>query len=606
VDSQIDDVTTRRRAGEELERRVAQQAGVAALGLQALEGQDLRSLMDDAARIVASALDVELVKVGELLPGASELLIRAGAGWRAGVVGSDTEPAGSDSAAGYSLRSDDAVVSDDLAEEHRFDVPGLVHEHGARSAAAVVIGDRRAPFGVLSTLSQSPRRFSDDDVNFLHAVAHVLATTVERSRTELRLRDALEAERRRIARDLHDEALRDLSLALTDAQRAQPEGQLVAALKRVGHRLRSAIYDLRLAAEQQRPLRELLEELAQVHRAIADGVVRVQLDVHDGAPRGSFGHRGTELLRIVGEALTNALRHSGARSIRISAWACDRTLWVEVADDGRGFDPDSAATAAWTGLRGMRERVAGLGSELTVRSETGQGTSVRVGMPLVAEQALRAEPVRVLLVDDHAAVREAIALAFGQEPDFEVTGQAASLAEARQMLQDVDVAVIDLGLPDGYGGDLVRDLRELNPEAQAIVLSASIDRSEIARAVDRGAAGVLEKTNGLDEVVQAVRRLHAGETLLPLAEVVELLREAARDREREHEDRRAIGRLTPREREVLQLLAEGLDSKGIADRLHITVRTERNHVANILAKLGVHSQLQALVFALRCELIEIR
>lgn len=152
---------------------------------------------------------------------------------------------------------------------------------------------------------------------------------------------------------------------------------------------------------------------------------------------------------------------------------------------------------------------------------------MRAGMPLVAERALRAEPVRVLLVDDHAAVREAIALAFRQEPDFEVAGQAASLAEARQMLQEVDVAVIDLGLPDGYGGDLVRDLREVNPQAQAIVLGASLDRSEIARAVDRGAAGVLEKTAGLDEVVHAVRRLHAGETLLPLTEVIELLRVAA-------------------------------------------------------------------------------
>lgn len=598
------DVTARRRAGEELGQRAAQQAGVAALGLRALAGQDLQRLMDDAAHIVASTLNVELVKVSELLPGGSELLIRAGVGWRAGVVGSETEPADSDSAAGYSLSSADAVVSDDLAGDRRFNIPGLVHEHGARSAAAVVIGRRGAPFGVLGALSRSPRRFSDDDVNFLQAVAHVLATTVERSQTERRLRDAREAERRRIARDLHDEALRDLSLALTEAQRVQPEGQLVPALKRVGHRLRGAIYDLRLTAEQQRPLSELLEELVQLHRALAEGAVVVELDVRDGVPGGSFGHRGTELLRIVGEGLTNARRHSGARSIRVGAWASDRTLCVEVADDGGGFDPDSAATAAGTGLRGMRERAAGLGSELTVRSAPGEGTSVRVGMPLV--RAGRTEPVRVLLVDDHAAVREAIALAFRQEPDFEVAGQAGSLAEARQMLQEVDIAVIDLGLPDGDGGDLIRDLREVNPRAQAIVLSASIDRSEIARAVDRGAAGVLEKTAGLDEVVHAVRRLHAGETLLPLTEVVELLRVAAGDREREREDRDAIARLTPREREVLQLLGEGLDSQGIADRLHITIRTERNHIANILAKLGVHSQLQALVFALRHGLTKIR
>jgi DNA-binding NarL/FixJ family response regulator len=89
-------------------------------------------------------------------------------------------------------------------------------------------------------------------------------------------------------------------------------------------------------------------------------------------------------------------------------------------------------------------------------------------------------------------------------------------------------------------------------------------------------------------------------------DVVDLLRFAGRRREREREDRLAIEELTAREREVLQALADGLDSQAIADKLHITIRTERNHVANILAKLGVHSQLQALVFALRYQLVEIR
>lgn len=88
-------------------------------------------------------------------------------------------------------------------------------------------------------------------------------------------------------------------------------------------------------------------------------------------------------------------------------------------------------------------------------------------------------------------------------------------------------------------------------------------------------------------------------------QVVELLRYAGHQREQEHTDRQAIERLTRREREVLQLLAEGLDSQPIADRLHITLRTERNHIANILTKLDVHSQLQAVVFALRYDIVKI-
>jgi DNA-binding NarL/FixJ family response regulator len=229
-----------------------------------------------------------------------------------------------------------------------------------------------------------------------------------------------------------------------------------------------------------------------------------------------------------------------------------------------------------------------------------------VALPLATRRDESALPVRVLLVDDHAAIRQAIATAFEHEVDLEVVGQAGSLAEARQMLQAVDVAVIELGLPDGYGGDLINDLREAKPDAQALVLGADLDRAQVARAVESGAAGVINKTAALDEVVRWVRRLRAGETLLPLNEVVELLRYAARQREREHDDREAIARLTARERDVLQALAEGLDSQGIADRLHITIHTERNHINNILAKLGLHSRLQALVFALRYEVVEIR
>jgi DNA-binding NarL/FixJ family response regulator len=174
------------------------------------------------------------------------------------------------------------------------------------------------------------------------------------------------------------------------------------------------------------------------------------------------------------------------------------------------------------------------------------------------------------------------------------------------MLGDVDVAVVDLGLPDGFGGDLIKELRDVNPHAQALVLSAHLDRREIARAIESGAAGTLDKTASLDEVVEAVRRLRAGETLVPLEEVVDLLRLAARQRDREREDRRAIESLSPREREVLQLLAEGLGSSEIAGRLYISLRTERNHVASIFAKLGVHSRLQAVVFGLRYGIVKVR
>jgi DNA-binding NarL/FixJ family response regulator len=197
-----------------------------------------------------------------------------------------------------------------------------------------------------------------------------------------------------------------------------------------------------------------------------------------------------------------------------------------------------------------------------------------------------------------------------REPHLEVVGQVGTLAEARKVLEDgatkADVAIIDLALPDGYGGDLIKELREANSETQALVLSASLDRAEIAQAIESGAAGVLHKSALLDEVAEAVLRLKAGETLLPLEEVVELLRCAASRRDQEYEAHQVIALLTSREKEVLQALAEGLDSREIAERLQISIRTERNHMASILNKLRVHSRLQALVFALRYGVVDLR
>jgi DNA-binding NarL/FixJ family response regulator len=215
--------------------------------------------------------------------------------------------------------------------------------------------------------------------------------------------------------------------------------------------------------------------------------------------------------------------------------------------------------------------------------------------------------VRILLVEDQSSFREALAFIFERQPEFTVVGQAGTLAEARGLLkEDIDVAVVDLALPDGDGVDLIRDLHRSSPDVMALVLSASLDQTNSARAVAAGAAGVLDKLASIDDILDAVRRLRAGEALLSKDEVIDMLRLVADQREQDQEARRAMKKLTPRERELLQALAEGFDSEEIARRLHITPQTERNHMRKVFAKLGVHSRLQALVFAVRHGLVEIR
>jgi PAS domain S-box-containing protein len=585
------------------ERKLAErrQATVADLGLRALSGHDPEALLDEACALVGRTLRVDLVGVAEMLPGTRRLLLRAGVGWDAGEVGHTVTHSGRVSLVGVTVSSGVPVVSADINADPRFTPSSLLRRHGVSSAASVVVAGRDEPYAAFAAFSRTPREFTPTDVGFLQAVANVVSTAMERARADQRVAEVREQERSRIARDLHDEALQELGEAVARAT----DPTIVRRLEAIGQQLRGAIYDLRLGGDEDRPFADRLRMLVGVH-ASRDGGPRVGL-TRDDLPDAALGEIGTQVLRTVGEALTNVRRHAEAQTAEVRAWATGGTLHVEVVDNGHGFDPRRAPPpAAGRGLQGMGERIALLGGTLEVVSAPGAGTTVRIEVPLTLDAPHEAGDVRVLLVEDHATVREALAHAFEHEAGFRVIGQASSMAQARGMLQGVDVALIDLGLPDGYGADLVEELRRSSPDAQAVVLSASLDRAELARAVARGAAGALHKTARLEEVVETVRQLRAGKTLLPVDEVVELLQYAIRTRERAEQDRRSIESLTPRELEVLQALADGLDAQAAARRFQISVRTQRNHVASILSKLGVHSQLQALVFALRHDLVKIR
>jgi DNA-binding NarL/FixJ family response regulator len=178
-----------------------------------------------------------------------------------------------------------------------------------------------------------------------------------------------------------------------------------------------------------------------------------------------------------------------------------------------------------------------------------------------------------------------------------------SLSEAKEVLESaelaVDVAIVDLNLPDGSGADLIKDLRRSHPRVKALVLSAMSERRYLAEAIEAGAAGIMHKSAPMSDLVEAVRSLAVGEQLLSQQEVIEALRFIGRVRESNREAQLAIDRLTPREREVLQALAEGWSDREIATRLHVGVGTVHSHVTNILSKLDVSSRLQALVFAVR-------
>jgi len=207
--------------------------------------------------------------------------------------------------------------------------------------------------------------------------------------------------------------------------------------------------------------------------------------------------------------------------------------------------------------------------------------------------------IKLLLVDDHTAFREALALICSIEEDISVISQAGSIAEARKYLQSVNLVLLDLGLPDGNGVDFVREIKSSNPACHVLVLTGSMNKLDLARAIDPGADGVMLKLSRVQDIIQAIRCISAGGSIHSPQEIAELLLLAGRARIEDANARDKIGQLTDREREILQAIAEGLSDKEIAARFNITVDTAHKHANNILRKLDTNSRLQAVLFALR-------
>jgi PAS domain S-box-containing protein len=605
------DITDRKAAEYEVRRRALHQAVIARIGQRALEGATVPQLMTEAVGAVARTLDVAFVLLAEQA-GDGHLLVRAGHGWQGPLNDGYLSPARlADTQCGVTLRTGAPVISDDTLSDTRFRAIGTLHRHHVASSATVLLPGRHQPFGVLGVWSTTHRHFRPDEVAFLEAMAQVLATAVQNARIEHHARDRRTFERQTFAHHLADEALSELTHAqslATDLSRSQrkadaqdqgahPEA-LTGSLTTLRRRIESVVHDLHAADAEDAPLHELLRRAVEAQRRLAPDMA-IDLLIGEEIPSRPLGQTGRQLSWIITEAIANARRHSAADHVRTSVSVTRNHLVVEVTDNGRGFRPETAPRHSAAGLATARERAQGIGGELHLVSTPGSGTSVRIVVPLPSVPARLSSPTRVLLVDDHTMVREAVATALAKEPDLTVAGQAHSLAHARELLADTDVAVIARGLPDGYGGDLITELRAINPHAKALILTTSLDRPTLAQAIESGAAGVLDKTAQLHEIITALRQLRAGQALLPAHEVIDLLRYAAHNRERAQEEGRLFEQLTAREREVLQALADGLDSAQTAARLHISIRTERNHRTNILAKLQVHSQMQALLLALR-------
>ena len=212
---------------------------------------------------------------------------------------------------------------------------------------------------------------------------------------------------------------------------------------------------------------------------------------------------------------------------------------------------------------------------------------------------MKAGPTRVLVVEDHQVVAEGLAALINDQKDMKVIGHAGSVAEsiARSAELEPDLVLIDFRLTDGTGVDAAAGIRQVRPDTKLIFLTREDSDAARYAAVEAGASAFIHKSRAAQDVVDAIRTVADGGTLFTPRTIAQLL-----NNQRESEAQ--LERLTPREKEVLRLMAEGTSSRDIARRLGISYTTVRTHIRSLGSKLGVHSKLEAIVRARELALVE--
>jgi len=219
------------------------------------------------------------------------------------------------------------------------------------------------------------------------------------------------------------------------------------------------------------------------------------------------------------------------------------------------------------------------------------------------------DPIRVLIVDDHALFRRGLEMVLAEEPDIELVGEASDGTEAVAKAGEAlpDVVLMDIRMPKSSGIEACRAMKEVAPSAKIVMLTISDEEEDLFEAIRAGASGYLLKDIPYDEVADVVRAVHGGQSLINPSMAAKLLTEFAALAKRDGEERAQevpAPKLTDREMEVLRLVARGMNNRDIAKELFISENTVKNHVRNILEKLQIHSRMEAVMIAVRENLIE--
>ena len=222
---------------------------------------------------------------------------------------------------------------------------------------------------------------------------------------------------------------------------------------------------------------------------------------------------------------------------------------------------------------------------------------------------LDAEPIRIMIVDDHELFRRGIGMVLEKEPDIELVGEASDGTDAVKIAIETmpDVVLMDVRMPRGSGIEATQQIKAALPTTKIMMLTISDEEGDLYDAIKAGASGYLLKDVPTDEVPAAIRAVHAGQSMISPSMASKLMQEfASMAKKGDEKPVAAQPRLTDREMEVLRLVAKGRNNRDIAKELFISENTVKNHIRNILEKLHLHSRMQAVVYAVREKLLEIQ
>jgi signal transduction histidine kinase/DNA-binding NarL/FixJ family response regulator len=496
----------------------------------------------------------------------------------------------------------------------KLDVPlGHSFFHELAPWIAVPIWSGEEITGTFGIGANDPERvFNERDVEMLVHLAKHAAVAIENARLYAASRDLGAAEERnRLAAEIHDTLAQSL-LALTFQLRtarglisSSPDRatlELQEAEQRTREALdeaRRSVWNLGPASLEAGTLVEALQgELSASERNGLPGRLTVS-----GSPRPLHAETQLAIFRIAQESLANARKHARATDVEIMLEFGVNGVTLTVADNGIGFDPAAARQSSpreegGYGIVSMSDRMERVSGTLKIKSGPDQaGTKVIASAPYEpivrisqppATPIAESKSIRVLVADDHPATRAGLASILSQQEGITVVATAANGEEALALVETLlpDVLVIDLRMPKLSGVETIARLSKLGLSTRAVAVTTFAQDELVFQAMRAGARGYLLKDASADELANAVRVINDGGTYLAQVVAGKLAGGLASNE-----------RLTARERQVLELLAQGRSDKEVAGELNTSVKTASFHVANVISKLGAQNRAEAVRLA---------